>query len=80
MDVPLIVAAAAEEVIQADVIPAPGAKMSTQDPQLEKAERAPSLFMDATVIAVGAEAGEVVHASTFSLPAATTVTKPLAVI
>lgn len=45
-----------------DVISEPGAKMSTQDPQLEYDARVSVLVVAPTVIALAAEAGDVLHA------------------
>ena len=59
-------------VCQAEVMLLPGAKISTQLPQLEKDDRASLLVVDPTVMASEAEAGDRVQASVFSLPAATT--------
>ena len=56
-----------------EVIDEPGAKMSTQVPMLENDERASVFVVEPTVIADGARAGDLVHASLpLSLPAATT--------
>jgi hypothetical protein len=45
-------------VCHAEVIDEPGAKMSRQEPKLEKLERASVLVVEPTVIAEGARAGE----------------------
>jgi hypothetical protein len=78
MDVPFHVAVAVSLVFNAEVMLLPGAKMSTQAPKLEKDERASALVVAPTVIAVGSLAGEKLHASRFSLPAATTIVTPAA--
>jgi hypothetical protein len=58
IEVPLIVAAAPVDPIQAEVMLEPGANRSTQEPTFEKVE-SKSLFVDEpTVRADGALAGE----------------------
>ena len=76
MEVPEIVIVADGDPIQPPVIPAPGAKISTQLPKFENPARASTLVVAPTVIAVGALAGERVHASFDSLPAAATTVMP----
>ena len=71
IEVPEIVFVALDEVCQAEVIAEPGAKMSTQVPQLENDERLSLEVVEPTVSAFGVEAGERLQASAFSLPAAT---------
>lgn len=71
MLVPEMVLVASAPSIQAEVMPLPGAKISTQIPQLENDDRSSMLVVDPTVMASEAEAGDVVQASAFSLPAAT---------
>jgi hypothetical protein len=61
--VPLIVFVAVLLPIQSDVMFTPGAWMSTHGPQFEKEAKKSLLAVAATVIAVGALAGEAVHAS-----------------
>src|SRR5687767_5370953 len=70
MDVPLMVLVAVSLPIQAEVTLSPGAKMSTQVPQLENQARASVLLVAATVIASGVRAGVLLQASPLSLPAA----------
>ena len=64
------------EPIQAPVILTPGALMSTQEPKLEKDALLSAIPVAPTVIALGALAGDLVQASKFSLPAATTTLIP----
>ena len=66
MLVPEMVTELASLPIQAEVMLLPGAKISTQVPQLEKDDRASLLVVDPTVMAAEAEAGEAPHASAFS--------------
>ena len=73
MDVPLIVLVAVLLPIQGALILLPGAKISTQVPQLEKEDSASVLVVEATVIAESSLAGEYRHASLSLLPDATTV-------
>jgi hypothetical protein len=54
----------------------PGPQISTQVPKLEKLERASDRVVEPTVRAAPADAGDLVHASVFSLPAATTIRTP----
>jgi hypothetical protein len=55
----------------------PGAKMATQEPMLEKEDRPSELVVAPTVMALGAEAGLIVHASAWLLfPADTTTVIP----
>jgi hypothetical protein len=72
IDVPDMVPMAVEDSAMAAVIDEPGAAMSTHGPQLEKPDRESRDVIDATVIARGSDAGDLVHASEFSWPAATT--------
>ena len=58
IDVPLMVLVAVELVFHADVMPEPGANMSTQVPKLEKEDFASVLVVDPTVIAGPTRAGE----------------------
>jgi hypothetical protein len=77
MLVPLIeLVATFEEPIHADVMLEPGANMSTQLPWLLNDDSMSELVVEPTVITVGSDAGEKVHASTLSFPAATTTTIP----
>ena len=62
--------------IHPPVIPAPGAKISTQLPKLENDARASRIVVAPTVIADGALAGDRVHASVDSFPAAATTVIP----
>src|SRR5690606_31708954 len=78
IEVPLMLLVALLEVCHAEVIELPGAKRSTQLPQLEKLERASELVVEPTVIAAAARAGETLQAFWFSLPAATTTGMPRA--
>ena len=70
IDVPEMVVIALSELTHAAVIALPGAHMSTQGPWLEKEDLASDDVDEATVIAVGSDAGEAVQASTSSFPAA----------
>jgi Asp/Glu/hydantoin racemase len=79
IDVPEIVAVDVVELLQAEVIALPGAKMSTQLPQLEKEERASLEVVEPTVSAFGVEAGEELQALAFSFPAATAKVMPSAI-
>lgn len=65
---------------QAETIDVPGAKMSTQLPKLEKEDRLSEPSLLATVMAVGADAGDMVHALLLLFPADTTTTSPPCVI
>ena len=58
MEVPLMVLVSELLPIQAAVMPDPGAKISTQVPQLENEERPSALVVDPTVITVSSLAGE----------------------
>ena len=78
IEVPLIVFDASSLVFQADVIEEPGAKMSTQDPVLEKLDLASEIVVEPTVRASGVLAGDLVHASPDSLPAETAYVTPAA--
>ena len=74
---PLAVYVAVGEPIQAERIVDPGAWISTQGPKLENEDFASALVVAPTVIAEGARAGDLVHASLLSFPAATTTVIPL---
>jgi hypothetical protein len=64
MDVPLSTADAVSDVMPTDCTFTPGAKMSTEVPKLENEARASVLLSIApTVMALAAEAGEVLPAS-----------------
>src|ERR1051325_3904428 len=63
IDVPEIVLVAVSLVFHDEVMLLPGAKMSTHVPKFENEERASVVVVEPTVIAVGARAGEVLHAS-----------------
>ena len=58
------------------MIATPGALISTQLPQFEKYAFASAIVVAPTVIAVGALAGDALHASILSLPAAATTVIP----
>lgn len=62
IDVPEIVLVAVSLVLQEDVMLEPGAKMSTQVPQLENEDRASVLVVEPTVSAFGARAGDTLQA------------------
>src|SRR5262245_58819585 len=70
IEVPLMVLVALVPVFQAEVMLSPGAKMSMQVPVLENQARESTLLVAPTVMAAAARAGEKLHASTESLPAA----------
>jgi hypothetical protein len=70
IDVPLIVFWALSLVDQAEVIPDPGAKMSTTLPKLENDDRASFCVDDPTVIASPTRAGEEFAALVLEFPAA----------
>ena len=76
IDVPLRVRRAVSLDQVDDVMPTPGAKMSRQVPQLENDARTSAESTAPTVMASGALAGDMLHASAFRLPAATTNTIP----
>ena len=57
-------------------MPDPGAKISTHLPSFEKPAGTSPIVVAPTVIALGALAGERVHASVDSLPAAATTVMP----
>mmetsp|Transcript_59126 Transcript_59126/g.183578 ORF Transcript_59126/g.183578 Transcript_59126/m.183578 type:complete len:261 (-) Transcript_59126:721-1503(-) len=78
MEVPLMDAEAVSLLLWADVMEEPGAKMSMQLPKLLYPARLSLDVVAATVMALGANAGEKPQASSFSLPAATTTVTPLA--
>src|SRR5688572_22881764 len=61
------------------MMPTPGAKMSTQVPQFENQARWSMLSDAPTVIAWAVRAGEIEHASAFSLPAARVYVTPDAI-
>ena len=64
------------EVGQADVTPTPGANRSKQPPQFENDARASERSEAPTVTASDTLAGEVLQASSFAFPAATTSVAP----
>ena len=76
MDVPEIVRVEVDPEIHAEVIPVPGAYMSTQLPKFEYEARLSDWSVAPMVIADGARAGENWHASAPEFPAATTTTSP----
>jgi hypothetical protein len=78
IDVPDIVADAEFDEIPAERTLTPGAKISTQEPKLEKEARASLAETAATVSAAAALAGDERQASTFELPAATATVTPSA--
>ena len=63
IDVPEIVLVAVSLVFHDDVMLLPGAKMSTHVPKFENEERASLVVVEPTVMALGARAGETLHAS-----------------
>jgi hypothetical protein len=63
-------------VYQAEVIEDPGANISTQEPKLEKLERASEEVVDPIVSAGPTRLGEPEQALAFELPAATTKVTP----
>ena len=63
IDVPEIVLVAVSLVFHDEVMLLPGAKMSTHVPKFENEERASVVVVEPTVIALGARAGETLHAS-----------------
>ena len=67
---------ASAEPNQAERIEDPGAKISTHLPKFEYEAGASTKVVAPTVIAVGALAGDRVHASVVSLPAAATTVIP----
>ena len=73
---PLIVFVAIAEPIQAAVMLTPGAWISTQLPEFEKPAGVSFSDVAPTVMALGAPAGDRVHASVYSLPAAATTVMP----
>ena len=70
IEVPEIVLVAVSLVFHDDVMLLPGAKMSTQVPKFENEERASVIVVEPTVIALATRAGDVLHASRLSFPAA----------
>jgi hypothetical protein len=81
MEVPLRLKLPAKVLVLAEIMLLPGAKMSMQIPKLdslpeEKYALESSGLVAPTVIALAAEAGDVVQASTFPFPPATTMTTP----
>ena len=62
IDVPEIVLVAVSLVRHAEVMPLPGAKISTQVPKFENDERVSVVVVEPTVIAAGARAGETLQA------------------
>ena len=73
IEVPLNVARAVFEVIQADTMLEPGAKISRHVPKFENEERASVVVVEPTVIALAARAGDELHALVLLLPAATAI-------
>ena len=63
IEVPLIVFVAVSEEYQAEVMPDPGAKRSTQLPMFENDERASLEVLAPTVRAAGTRPGDSAHAS-----------------
>jgi hypothetical protein len=78
MDVPLRLELPAIVFVRADIMFTPGAKMSMHVPKLEKDALESAALVAPTVIALVAEAGLVVQASTPEFPPATTMTTPAA--
>ena len=70
---------ALDEAIVADLMLTPGANKSTHDPWLVNFARSSLPPIAPTVIAVGSDAGEYLHAKPLLLPAATANTMPSAV-
>src|SRR5215510_6611605 len=70
IDVPEIVLVAVSLVFHEDVMLLPGAKMSRQVPKFENDERASVEVVEPTVIALATRAGELLHTSRLSFPAA----------
>lgn len=75
MEVPCFVAVPVPSML-VETIATPGAKMSTQEPKLLNQAMLSFWSVAPTVMALAAEAGLVVQASTASFPAATTMTTP----
>ena len=71
IEVPLSTAVCVSLPLYADVMPAPGAKISRHAPKLENEARASAVVVAPTVSAVGTRAGDELHASALLLPAAT---------
>src|SRR6266545_1471732 len=71
IEVPLRMFVAKSSVYQADVMPEPGAKKSTQGPQFENAARSSDVVVAPIVMASGVRAGDSSQASALLLPAAT---------
>ena len=78
IDVPQSATARVREPIHADTMFTPGANTSTHGPKLENEATWSAVVEAPTVRASGADAGERVHASVPSLPAATVTTMPRA--
>ena len=76
IEVPWIVRVEVFDVIQPAVISVPGALISTHGPKFVNEARPSPPFVAPTAMALGADAGDFVHASTRSLPAATTTAIP----
>mmetsp|Transcript_7196 Transcript_7196/g.18880 ORF Transcript_7196/g.18880 Transcript_7196/m.18880 type:complete len:206 (+) Transcript_7196:309-926(+) len=76
MEVPEMVRVSESDEVHAAVMLDPGAWRSTQLPWLEKDDLASEDVVDPTVIASGADAGDVLQASPSSLPAAATTMTP----
>ena len=76
IDVPEIAAVAVLLPIHDEVMPTPGAIMSTHLPRLLKLANASLISLAATVIAAGTRAGDDLQASCLEFPAATTTITP----
>src|SRR5262245_42915257 len=74
IEVPLIVFV--PPFSQSDLIDEPGAYRSTQAPKFENDDFASEMVDEATVVVFAALAGDVLHASWFSFPAATATKMP----
>lgn len=70
IEVPEIVLVPVSLVLEAEVMPEPGANKSTHVPKFENDERASVLVVDPTVIALSTRAGEKSQAFVLLLPAA----------
>src|SRR5689334_17283432 len=76
IEVPLSTRTESSALAKSDLISTPGAKMSTQVPKLEKDARRSDRSVAPTVMAAGSRAGDSLHASWLSLPAAATYVTP----
>ena len=76
IEVPESVRVAMSEVWPAETMLEPGANTSRHVPKLENDDRSSLDVVEPTVIALGSPAGDVVHALTLELPAATTKVTP----